>query len=98
MAFQVKSYKELIALSKEKLDAALAPVRARAAKAKADLELAKIEEKMIGLETDVQKLCAEQELNFDKTIAKIDEYDLLERRQKQVRQLISELFPEEGKK
>lgn len=93
MAFQVKSYKELIKLSKEKLDEALAPIRARAAKAKADLELAKTEEKMVALETDVQKLCAEQELNIDKIIAKIDEYDLLERRQKQVRQLITDLFP-----
>lgn len=98
MSFQVKSYKELIALSKEKLDEALAPIRARAAKAKADLELAKTEEKMVALETDVQKLCAEQELNFDKIIAKIDEYDLLERRQKQVRQLIADLFPEDKKK
>ena len=97
MAFQVKSYKELIALSKEKLDEALAPIRARAAKAKADLELAKTEEKMVALETDVQKLCAEQELNFDKIITKIDEYDLLERRQKQVRTLIDDLFPEDGK-
>lgn len=97
MAFKVKSYKDLIALSKEKLDEALAPIRARSAKAKADLELAKLEEKMIGLEAAVQKLCAEKELDFDKIIAKIDEYDLMERRQKQVRTLIDDLFPEDGK-
>lgn len=97
MAFKVKSYKDLIALSKEKLDEALAPVRARAAKAKADLELAKTDEKMISLETEVQKLCAAQELDFDKIVAKIDEYDLLERRQGQIRRLVSEMFPEAGK-
>lgn len=95
MAFNVKPFKELIALSKEKLDEALAPVRARAAKAKANLEVAKLDEKMMSLESDIHKLCAEKDLNFDKIVDKIDEYDLAERRRNQVEKLVSEMFPED---
>ncbi len=94
MSFNVKPYAELLAMTKEKLDSALAPIRARGAKAKANLELSKIEEQMIDLETKINNACAEKELDFDKIIKTIDAYDLLERRQKQVKKLVEELFPE----
>lgn len=93
MAFKVKSFKELLTMSQEKLDEALAPIRARAAKAKADVVIAELEEEKLTLESEIHQLCAEKELNFDTIIAKMDKYDLLERRAKQVTQLISELFP-----
>jgi hypothetical protein len=93
MAFSVKPFKEIIALTKEKFDETMAPVRAKAAKAKANLEEAKLEEKLITLETDIQKLCAEKELNFDKILDKMDEYELAERRKEQVTTLVGELFP-----
>lgn len=96
MAFAVKPFKELIALSKEKLDEALAPVRARAAKAKANLEVAKLDEKMMSLESDIHKMCAEKDLNFDKIVDKIDEYDLAERRRNQVEKLVTQMFPEDN--
>lgn len=95
MAFEIKPFKEIIALSKEKFDEAMAPVRAKAAKAKANLEEAKVEEKLITLETDIQKLCAEKDLNFEKIIDKMDEYELLERKQSQIEMLVSQLFPED---
>ena len=50
--FKVKPYKDLIAMTKEKLDEALAPIRASSAKAKATLEVAKIEEKLLELVRD----------------------------------------------
>ena len=94
MAFNVKPFKEVLAMTKEKIDEALAPIRARAAKAKADLESAKLEEKMVSLESDIHKMCAEKELNFDRIIDKIDEFELAERRKKQIDKIITELFPE----
>lgn len=96
MSFKVKPFKEIIALSKEKLDEALAPIRARSAKAKADLEVAKLDEKLVSLETDIHKLCAEKELDFNRISDKMDEYDLSERRRKQITQLVGELFPAEA--
>jgi len=94
MAFTVKPFKEIIAMSKEKLDEALAPIRAKAAKAKADLELARLDEKLVSLEADIQKLCSEKELNFQSITDKIDEYDLAERRAGQIKKLVADMFPE----
>jgi hypothetical protein len=51
---KLKPYKELVALSKEKLDAALAPVRARQVKGQAELEMAKIDEQLISSEAAIQ--------------------------------------------
>lgn len=95
MAFKVKPFKDVLAMTKEKLDTALAPVRARGAKAKANLEVSKIEESMISLETEIHNMCAEKELDFIKITKKIDEYDLQERRLKQVQKLVADLFPED---
>lgn len=95
MAFNVKPFKEIIALSKEKFDEAMAPIRAKAAKAKANLEEAKIDEKLITLETEIQKLCANKDLNFDTIVNKLDEYELAERRKDQIGTLVGQLFPED---
>lgn len=95
MSFKVKPYKELVALTKEKFDEAMAPIRARSAKAKAELEIAKQQEKLIGLETEIQKLCAEKELDFQNIANKLDQYELTERRLKQIENLVTALFPAE---
>ena len=93
MAFKVKSFVEVLAMTKEKLDEALAPIRARSAKAKADMASAKLEEQMITLEREIHEACATKELDFDLIIAKIDKYELTERKNKQVKELIADLFP-----
>jgi hypothetical protein len=94
MAFNLKPYKEILALTKEKINEALAPIRARSAKAKADLELAKLEEKLLGLEADIHKKAAEKDLDFNAIAELVDKYDLAERRRDQIAKLVSELFPE----
>lgn len=38
MAFQIKSFRELVAMTKEKLEETMIPLRVRAAKAKAERE------------------------------------------------------------
>lgn len=95
MAFIVRPFREIISMSKEKLDEALAPIRARSARAKADLEIAKLDEKLVGVETEIHKLCAEKELDFNKISDKLDEYALAERRRDQITGLIKQLFPAE---
>lgn len=95
MAFKVKSFREVVAMTKEKLDEEMAPIRERSAKAKAELEIAKQQEKLISLETEIHKLCAEKELNFDSIANKIDSYELSERRLKQIEKLVKDLFPKE---
>jgi hypothetical protein len=93
VAFKVKPFVEVIAMTKEKLDEALAPIRARSAKAKAEMAQAKLEETMVTLEREIHEACAEKDLNFDNIIAKIDKYELTERKKKQIDGLIRDLFP-----
>jgi hypothetical protein len=94
MAFKIKPFKDLVSLTKEKLDEALVPLRVRAAKAKAEGEVIKLEEKLIGLETKLNEACAKKELDFNGIGDLMDEYDLTERRLTQIKDLVSALFPE----
>jgi len=91
---KLKPLKELLAMSKEKLDEAMAPIRARQVRSKAELEIAKLDEKLISSETRIFELCAQKEINFDSVISEMDVYALAERRKKQLNKIVSELFPE----
>jgi len=93
MSFNIKPFKDLVALSKEKLDEALIPLRVRAAKAKAEGEVIKLEEQLIKLETDINTLCAQKELDFNSITNTIDTYELTERRLTQIKKLVDNLFP-----
>lgn len=90
---ELKPFKELIAMSKEKIDEALAPMRARAVKAKAELEMAKLEENRIKLEAKIQEMCVGKEIDFPKLLDLMDEYDLNERRLAQYGKILAQLFP-----
>ena len=90
---KLKPFAEIIAMTKEGLDAALAPIRAKQVKMKAELEMAKIDEQLVNTETKIQELCTTKDINFDSLITKLDEYALAERRKKQFQKIINELFP-----
>ena len=88
-------YKKLLVMGKEAIDATLAPVRARSAKKKAELEIAKLEEQVATYDSELNTLCSEKEINFDKIIDKLDSIALVERRKKQFEKIVAEMFPEE---
>ena len=92
---KLKPYKELVALTKEKLDEAMAPIRARQTKSKAELEVAKLDEELISLETRVFELCAKKDIDFNTIIETMDKHALAERRKAQLAKIVAELFPEE---
>lgn len=94
MAFKVKPFVEVVAMTKEKLDEALAPIRARSARAKAEMAMAQLDEALVTLEREIHESCADKDINFDCIIGKIDKYELTERKRKQIVSLIGELFPE----
>jgi hypothetical protein len=94
MAFKVKPFAEVVGMSAENLDEALAPIRARAANAKADMARASLEEQMVGIERRIHEACASKDLNFDVIVSLIDQYELTERKHSQIEGLIAELFPE----
>lgn len=92
---KLKPYKELIALSKEKLDEALAPIRARQVKTQAELEMAKIDEQLMTTEASMQELCAQKQIDFPRLLRLMDEVALAERRKKQYSKILGELFPDD---
>lgn len=91
---KLKPYREILKMAKDKIDESLAPVRAHRAKKQAELEIAKLEEKMATKEAKVHELCSEKEINFEAILNAQDEYALMERRKKQFVKVIEELFPE----
>ena len=93
MAFKLKSFKELVSLTKEKLDEALIPLRVEAAKNRAQGEVIKLKEKMLSLETQINEACAKKDIDFNSVCNLMNEYDLAERRLKQIEGLVVALFP-----
>ena len=91
---ELKPFKDIIKLSKEKLDEAMAPVRARQVKAKAELEMSKLEADILDKQTKVQEMCLDKDINFPKLLDTLDSVALLERRQTQYKDVLSQLFPE----
>ena len=87
-------YKTLLTMGKEAIDNALAPVRSKSAKKKAELEIAKLEERVATLDSELSTICSKQELNFDSIINKLDEIALADRRRKQFNKILDEMFPE----
>jgi hypothetical protein len=92
---KLKPYKEILKMAKEAVDECLAPVRAMRAKKQAELEVAKMDEKIATHEAKIQEICTEKDINFDKLISAQDELALMERRKKQFAKIIEELFPED---
>ena len=92
---KLKPYKELISLSKEKLAEALAPIRARKVRSQAELEMAKLDDELIRLESEIQETFSKEEINFPNLLDKLDKVALLERRKTQYQKVLAELFPAE---
>lgn len=90
---KLKPFKELVAMSKEKLDEAMAPIRAKQVRSKAELEMAELEAEILTTETRIHEMCIEKEINFKKLIEASDKHALLVRRQKQYEDILDQLFP-----
>jgi hypothetical protein len=94
MAFQLKPFKEILAMSKEKLDEALAPIRARQVKAKADSLVANYEEELISIEKDITEKCTSKDVDFEKIADLLDKHALKLRRKEQFESIYKQLFPD----
>lgn len=93
MSFQLKPFKEILAMSKEKIDEALAPIRARQVKAKADSLVANYEEELITIEKQITEACTSKDVDFEKLADLLDKHALKLRRKNQFTGIYSQLFP-----
>jgi hypothetical protein len=91
---KLRPFKEIIAMSKDKLNEALAPIRARKVKTQAEMKKSEIDEQIVNLESDIQEMCTGKDISFDGLFEKLDKVALLERRKKQYDKVLGELFPE----
>lgn len=88
-------YKQILKFSKEKIQDTLAPIRAKQAHKRAELEISKLEENIANQEMKIQEICTEQPLDFTKLMDAQDKLALEERRKKQLEKIINELFVKE---
>jgi hypothetical protein len=95
MSFQIKSFKELISMTKEKLEESMIPLRVRSAKAKAEGIKVEIETKMVDLEAKINTACASKDIDFNRIVDLMDDYALAERQLEQVTKVVDQLFPAE---
>lgn len=91
---KLPSYKEILKMSKEAIDDALAPIRAKKAQSQANLEMVKLEEQIATIQSEITEACCEKEINFSRIIEKQDRLALLERKKKQYQKILDELFPD----
>lgn len=88
-------YKEILVLAKEKITEAMAPLRSREMKKKAELEACKLESIIAEKEQNIQEYASQYPINFDKLIDAIDELELVKRRKEQFEKIIAEMFGDE---
>lgn len=91
---KLRPYAELIALSPEKLDAALAANRAEAVLANAQVEKVTLDASIINQKNRIQDLCTKTSICFPNLCDELDKLDLLERRKEQYDAVLLQLFPE----
>lgn len=94
MNFALKPYKELVALTQAAIDEMLVPVRANLARARANQKVAETDEKILTLQTRINKLAVEKDIDFDKICDELDELSMLEHRKEQLAEILKQLFPE----
>lgn len=87
-------YAKVLKMGKEKVQEAMAPIRAREMRKKAELEQCQIESKIVEAEQKIQEICSEYPIDFECLISSIDKKALLERRLKQYNEIITQMFPE----
>ena len=88
------SFREALKKTKAQIDEMLIPVRVKQSKLAGETELARIEEKLLNCEVEMQELCVLSPIDYTNIIAKLDEIALLERQQQQLQKVMTELFDE----
>lgn len=96
---QLRPFKEIISLSKEKLTEVMASPRTRRLRAQAEMEQAELDTEILTLEGEIEEsLCAEESyknFSFKNLLEQLDKLALLERRKKQYDKVLKQLFPKE---
>jgi len=92
MTMSLLKYRDVLTLCKEKVKEAMAPLRAREMRKKAELEICKLESTIAEKEQKIQEYASQYPIDFDKLIDAIDELELTKRRKEQFEKIVEEMF------
>ena len=53
-----------------------------------------MEERLATLQSELNELCSQKDINFDRIISKLDDIALAERRKRQFDAIVEQMFPE----
>ena len=90
----LQSYRKLLAMGKEAVEAAKIPSRAKQTQKQGELEALKLEEQIATLGAEVEEMQMAYPLDWGKLIDYMDQLALIERRHKKLGEALSQLFPE----
>lgn len=93
MAFKLKPYSELVALSKKERKVELAPQHAEVGRKRAELELAEMDAQIATYERSIVQAATDSELNVGRIADSLDEIELLELRRDRMKEVLKQLFP-----
>lgn len=92
---KLPAYKDALKMGKDKIKEVLAPVKAKSAKKKAELEMCKLEEDIASNEALLHEECCKEDVSFPRIIELQDKIALIQRKQKQYQKILDEMFPED---
>lgn len=93
---ELRPFKELIAMSKEKLDEAMALPRAKLVELNAKTEMAKLEGEIAKKNQEVQEIFTnKKDINFPTVMDTLEDIALLELRHARYETVLDQLFPKE---
>ena len=90
---KLNPYRKILEMGKDAARAVMVPVRVARARAQADLELAKLDERLATLEARLNEATSEEQLDFDKIIDLLDDAALVEMRTQKLKEVVQQLFP-----
>lgn len=90
---KLKTYSELLAMSKEKIAEVLAPLKALETRKQGELQAIQLEAKIAESESTITTLCAKYPLDYGALLDALDDHALMSRRHEQLNGLIEQLFP-----
>ena len=91
---KLPTYRDVLTMTKEVIDQALAPVRVIRARKQAELEMAKLDEEIATLTAALNEYCCAKEICFANVIATQDKIALTERKKRQYQVILDEMFPD----
>lgn len=93
---QLNPYLQSIQSTEDELKKSTAPQKAKTQKIRAELEVSKQEEKIASLEQELATTAVQEVLDFDRILDMLDNHALAIRRRDQLKDIISQLFPEKA--